>query len=111
MAITVRPPDIEARISFLATSEGGRIGPAKSGYRPSHNFGLQGILNDAAHEYIGQEWVGPGETALANLWLLVPESQTGRFHEGFRFSVQEGSRIVGHGVITKVLNASLAAGA
>ena len=111
MPITNRPPDIEARISFLKTEEGGRAGPAKSGYRPSHDFGLPGTLNDAAHEYIDQEWVAPGESALANIWLLVPEYQTGRLNQGFEFTVQEGKRVVGHGVITKVVNAALQAAA
>jgi hypothetical protein len=43
MAITVRPPDIEAEITYLPTAEGGRRSPAASGYRPTHDFGL-GIL-------------------------------------------------------------------
>jgi len=104
MGITVRPPDIEAEISFLPTEQGGRKSAAQSGYRPNHNFGLPGTLNDAAHEYIGCEAALPGQTVKANMWFLVPEYQQGRLYKGFAFTVQEGSRIVGNGVVTKVLN-------
>lgn len=108
--ITVRPPDLVARIEFLATENGGRSHPARSGYRPNHDCGIAGTLNDAAHEYIGQDSAAPGETMLANVWLLVPEYQAGRLYPGFSFTVQEGSRIVGNAVVQEVLNASLLKG-
>src|SRR5471030_1763971 len=107
MPITNRPPDIEAEISFLSTPEGGRTGPVRSGYRPDHDFGLAGILNGAAHEYDRQEWVAPGETVSARLWLLAPEQQKGRLFEGCKFTVQEGPKIVGRGTVHRVLNAEL----
>ncbi len=107
MPITVRPPDIEAEISFLATELGGRRSPAVSGYRPNHDFGLEGVLNDAAHEYVGCDSVSPGQSAKANIWFLAPQYQEGRLYPGFKFTVQEGSRIVGHGVVTQVINTVL----
>jgi len=106
MPITVRPPDIEAQISFLPTEHGGRQSAARSGYRPTHNFGLS-WLSDAAHEYIDRESAAPGETVHANMWFLAPEYQEHRLHPGFTFTVQEGSRIVGHGVVTRVVNTVL----
>lgn len=108
--ITVRPPDLVAKIEFLSTEHGGRTHPAKSGYRPNHDFGLVGTLNDAAREYIGQDTAAPGETVLANVWLLIPEHQTGRLYPGFRFTVQEGLRVVGNAVVQEVLNGSLRKG-
>ena len=105
--ITIRPPDLIAQIDFLPTEQGGRTLPAHSGYRPNHDFGLKGTLNDAAHEYIGQETATPGESVRANLWLLAPELQAGRLHPGFQFTVQEGSRVVGRAVVQEVLNAAL----
>ncbi len=110
MPITVRPSDIEAEISFLPTESGGRRSPAISGYRPTHDFGLEGTLNDAAHEYVGCDSVSPGQSAKANVWFLVPQYQEGRLYPGFEFTVQEGSHIVGHGIITKVINAALKRG-
>jgi translation elongation factor EF-Tu-like GTPase len=108
--ITVLPPDLLAKIAFLRTEEGGRSGPARSGYRPNHDFGLPGTLNDAAHEYVGQDWAAPGETVDAKVWLLVPELQRGRLHTGFTFTVQEGSRVVGKAIVQEVLNALLLKG-
>lgn len=104
MSITDRPPDIEAEISFVLTEQGGRKLPAFSGYRPNHNFGIPGTLNDAVHEYINSEAVAPGQTVKANMWFLTPEFQHGRLYKGFTFTVQEGSRIVGKGVVTNVIN-------
>jgi translation elongation factor EF-Tu-like GTPase len=101
------PADLEARITFRGTDSGGRRGPVTSGYRPNHDFGLPGELNDAQHEYPDAESVHPGESARALLWLLAPERQTRRLHTGFRFTVQEGRKVVGHGEVVRVLNASL----
>jgi translation elongation factor EF-Tu-like GTPase len=83
------------------------MGPAKTGYRPDHDFGLPGTLNGAAHEYVGREWVSPGENVYALLWLLVPEYQRGRLFEGFKFTVQEGRKVVGTGTVRCVLNPEL----
>jgi translation elongation factor EF-Tu-like GTPase len=98
-------PDFRAEITFLTTEQGGRVGPVKSGYRPSHNFGLpNGEINDAAHENIGQEWVPMGTTVDALLQLLNPERQAARFYPGFEFTVQEAMKVVGHGRIIEILN-------
>jgi translation elongation factor EF-Tu-like GTPase len=100
-------PDLEAQVRYLSSSEGGRKSPVYSGYRPNHDFGLPGELNDGQHEYPGREWVQPGDSATALLWLLAPERQRRRLYVGFEFKVQEGPRIVGIGTITNVLNAEL----
>lgn len=109
MARPGRPPDIEADICFLSSQDSGKSGPIRSGYRPHHDFGLDGMFNDAYHEYIGVESVTPGTTARAQLWFLAPEYQAGRLHPGFKFIVQEGSHIVAHGVVVHVLNPTLQA--
>lgn len=104
-----RAPDIEADIRFLSTDDGGRAHPVRSGYRPSHDFGVDGMLNDAYHEYVDVDSVAPGSTARAKLWLLAPEYQAGRLAPGFKFTVQEGAHVVAHGVVVRVLNAMLQA--
>lgn len=75
-----------------------------SGYRPDHDFGLKGELNGAQHEYLDREWVDPGETVRALLWLLVPDRQQNRLHEAAEFTVREGVRVVGRGRITRIMN-------
>ena len=101
------PPDIEAEIRFLSPEEGGRHTPYRSGYRPNHDFGTDGMLNDAHHEYVGIDTVAPGDTVTARLWFLAPDYQAGRLYEGFEFTVQEGARIVGRGRVSKVINKGL----
>jgi translation elongation factor EF-Tu-like GTPase len=104
MGSAQHPPDIEAEIYFLPTEQGGRHSAAPSGYRAPHDFGLNGMLNDAMHEYSECESVAPGKSAKANMWFLAPEYQHGRLHSGFEFTVQEGSRVVGRGIILRVVN-------
>ncbi len=103
-----RNPDIEAEIYILREDEGGRRTPVQTGYRPSHNFGLNGMLNDAQHEYIGTDIVELGNTAGAYLWFLRPEYQEGRLYVGMEFTVQEGSKVIGRGRVTKIINSKLA---
>ncbi len=103
-----KPPDIEAQITYLPTEAGGKTKPALRGYRTTHNFGHpDGMLNDAHHEYPGTGSVAPGATAQALIWFLVPEYQEKWLFDGLKFTVQEGSRVVGHGVVTKVINEKL----
>lgn len=98
---------IEAEITFLPTESGGRQKPVRSGYRPNHDFGIPGMLNDAQHEYTDKESVSPGETVTARLQLHRPDLQRGRLFVGMRFTVQEGNRIVGNGKILRVCDKQL----
>ena len=97
-------PDIEAEIEFLTTAAGGRRTPVKTGYRPTHAMARTDVLNDAHHEYPDKEWVHPGETVRTRMWFFAPEYQADRLLKGMEFTVQEGSKIVGHGRILRVLN-------
>ena len=107
MVLEDRLPDIEAEVRFLKTAEGGRRGPVRSDYRPDHDFGLEGMLNGARHDFVGREWVALGEPSISRMRFTVPEYRRGRLFPGFEFTIQEGSKIVGHGRITMVLNAEL----
>ncbi|WP_299399980.1 hypothetical protein [Pelagibius sp.] len=85
-------PDIEAEVRFLATEEGGKSQPCRSGYRTTHNFGLDGTLTDALHVFPGVKEVLPGETVTTRMSFLAPQYQEGRLYVGFRFTVQEAKR-------------------
>lgn len=102
-----REPDIEAEIEVIPTDCDGRRSPMFSGYRPNHDFGVEGMLNDALHEYPDSGQLNPGAKGRALLWFLCPEHQLNRLYEGMHFTVQEGRRVVGRGVILKVLNETL----
>ena len=99
-----RPPDIEAQITYLPTDAGGRKTPVYSGYRPIHDFGNPEGLYGAEHEYPDVSPIPPGATARAVLWFISPDSLAKRLYEGFKFTVQDGRQVVGHGVVTKIIN-------
>ena len=70
-------PDIEAEVRFSTTLEGGRNGPVCTNYRPCHDMGIDGMLNDGKHEFVDREWVALGDTVVSRIRFLVPEYQAG----------------------------------
>ena len=105
--LTAEIPHLEARITFLPTSAGGRHGPVYSGYRPQ--FFYDGRDWDAVQNYPDVIRVNPGDSVLATITFLSPESHRGRIRKGMRFDVREGSRVVAHGCVTLILDDNLAA--
>jgi len=85
-------PDIEAEVRFLATEEGGKRQPCRSGSRTTHDFGLNGTLTDALHVFPGVTEVLPGETVTTRMSFMAPQYQAGRLYLGFRFTVQGAKR-------------------
>ena len=78
-----------------------------SGYRPSHDFGKNGHLNDGMHEYPDGGRIEPGSFGRALIWLLAANENYGLLSVGDEFTVQEGNRVVGRGSITALRNAKL----
>lgn len=102
-----RPPDVEARVTYLPTSEGGKNCAVSSGYRPMHDFGVPDVISDAQHIYPDCQKVTPGSTARVLMNFLVPDIHKRRLYEGMEFTVREGNWVVGHGIVTRVLNEEL----
>jgi len=98
-----RAPDIEAEVTYLPTSEGGRTIPARSGYRPNHLV-MDGYLTSGHHEYLDKEEVAPGEMAKAHIWFITPDLYSQSMWIGREIRVQEGSRLVGYAKITQIFN-------
>jgi translation elongation factor EF-Tu-like GTPase len=96
-------PDLRAAVTLLS-SDSGRKSPVMSGYRPNHRFGDRREINDALHTYEKDGWVQLGESVGAALSLSSPERLAGKLYVGMPFTVQEGGKIVGGGVITQILN-------
>ena len=101
--------DIEADIWFLPTEAGGRHGPAKSGYRPQFFYDNQDW--DAQHEFVGVEWVHPGEKVLARLSFFKPDFHLGKVHVGMPFLIREGAKTVAYGVVRAILDLEASAAA
>jgi hypothetical protein len=83
-----REPDIVVELTLYPTEAGGRKQPLWQGCRLPHDFGLPGEMNDGMYEFLDKP-PAPGETAKANVWLLCPERNYGRFEIGFIFRVWE----------------------
>lgn len=98
-------PDVKGIVSFLSTTEGGRRGYAGQGYRPQHVFQKDWITS-GQHQYIDQETVEPGESALAKVWFLTPLE--GSLEVGTKLRIQEASKLVGYLLVTEIYNESLA---
>lgn len=96
------PRDIEAKLYFLTTEEGGRSVPAVSGYRPQ--FFYNGLDWDAPHEYPDVEKVKPGDTVRAFLAFMSPQEHLGKIQVGMEFLVREGTQTVARGKVTQILD-------
>ncbi len=99
----MRAPDVEAEFTMLATSAGGRQGPAFSGYRPAHKV-RDDYLTSGEHQYLDSEQVFPGQTARCTISFLTPEVYPQCLWVGRVLDVQEGRHLVGHARITRILN-------
>jgi len=88
----------EAEVYVLTKEEGGRHTPFFNGYRPQFYFRTTDVTGDIQLEE-GVEMVMPGDNAKFTIELITPIA----IEEGLRFSIREGGRTVGSGVVTKIL--------
>ena len=95
------PKDIEAMINYLSPEEGGRNTPVFSGYRGQFHYNDNDW--DAPQIFPDAEQVKPGESVRAYLGFVSPKEHIGKVHVGMEFQVREGARVVGNGVVTKIL--------
>jgi translation elongation factor EF-Tu-like GTPase len=93
--------DIDAEITFLPTKDGGRNGPAFSGYRPQ--FYYDGHDWDAIHTYPDVKQVNPGDTVRAFSSFISPECHCGKLWPGNLFLIREGQRVVGYGIVKQII--------
>ncbi|MFF2450767.1 hypothetical protein ACFVSW_27445 [Neobacillus sp. NPDC058068] len=98
--------DVEAKITFLTTEEGGRNFPVYSGYRPAHLV-KEDYLTTGTHHYYNKEKVELGETVLGTITFITPEAYPNTLWVGKRITIQEASHIVGYAEITKIFNETL----
>ncbi len=88
----------ESEVYVLTKEEGGRHTPFFDGYRPQFYFRTTDVTGDISLEE-GVEMVMPGDNAKFTIELITPIA----IEEGLRFSIREGGRTVGSGVVTKIL--------
>ena len=89
----------EGSVYVLKKEEGGRHTPFMNNYRPQFYFrttDVTGVVNLPE----GTEMVMPGDNVEMSVELIQPVAMD----EGLRFAIREGSRTVGAGRVTKVLD-------
>jgi elongation factor Tu len=97
-----RARDIEAQVTFLTAAHGGRSAPAFSGYRPQFYYDAHDW--DAIHEYPDVAQVNPGDTVRAYLCFLSPHEHLGKIKPGTAFLLREGTKVVGYGAVTRLVD-------
>ncbi|WP_206830603.1 elongation factor Tu [Alicyclobacillus fructus] len=89
----------EAEVYVLTKEEGGRHTPFFNGYRPQFYFRTTDVTG-VVQLPEGTEMVMPGDNVSMTVELIAPIA----VEEGTRFSIREGGRTVGAGVVTKILS-------
>ena len=88
----------KAEIYALKKEEGGRHTPFFAGYRPQFYFNTTDVTGSMKLES-GVEMVMPGDNTNLEITLIIPVAM----ETGQRFAIREGSRTVGAGTITEII--------
>ena len=88
----------EAEVYVLSKDEGGRHTPFFKGYRPQFYFRTTDVTGTVDLP-ADVEMVMPGDNINMEVTLINPIAMD----DGLRFAIREGSRTVGAGVVTKVI--------
>ena len=96
---SVKPhTEFTAQIYVLTKEEGGRHKPFFTGYRPQFYFRTTDVTG-IVHLPEGTEMVMPGDNTEMEVELI----STIAIEEGTRFSIREGGRTVGSGVVSTIV--------
>ncbi|MBL7789729.1 MAG: hypothetical protein JNL75_07895 [Chitinophagales bacterium] len=99
--------DFIAILSYRTTDEGGRLTPAKSGYRPQVKFDFTEMQTSGQQTFIDKDTVFPGDTVEAKIKILSPDYFAGCLTEGMQFEFREGATVIGTGEIKYIVNDKL----
>ena len=88
----------KAEVYVLTKEEGGRHTPFFTNYRPQFYFRTTDVTGVVTLPE-GTEMVMPGDNVSINVELISPIA----IEEGTRFSIREGGRTVGSGVVTSIV--------
>ncbi|KAH7489173.1 hypothetical protein PRIC1_009922 [Phytophthora ramorum] len=95
---TINPhTKFEAEVYVLKKEEGGRHTPFFSNYRPQFFFRTADVTGDIQLK-AGTEMVMPGDNTAIDIELIHPIA----LDNGMKFSIREGGRTIGAGVVSKV---------
>ncbi|MFA6194205.1 MAG: elongation factor Tu [Patescibacteria group bacterium] len=96
---TITPhTEFTAEVYVLSKDEGGRHKPFFNGYKPQFYFKTTDVTGDI-NLPAGTEMVMPGDTTNLTIKLIAPIA----LEDKQKFTIREGGRTVGAGVVTKIL--------
>lgn len=101
--------DFIALLKYKTTKEGGRLTPAHSGYRPQVKFPFTRMSTSGIQTFIKQDTVAPGGSVMATIKIIQTEYFKGKLYENLAFDICEGTKIIGSGEITSIVNLDLKA--
>ena len=90
--------EFTAEVYVLSKDEGGRHKPFFNGYKPQFYFKTTDVTGDITLP-AGTEMVMPGDTTNLTIKLIAPIA----LEDKQKFTIREGGRTVGAGVVTKIL--------
>lgn len=93
--------NLKATITLFPTDQGGRKKPVYTGYRPSFAFNTEKHYSGEI-ELIAREELQPGQTSKAYIKLLPAKTIRKNLKPADAFSITEGNKTVGSGVIEEV---------
>ncbi|HJD61078.1 MAG TPA: elongation factor Tu [Rickettsia endosymbiont of Columbicola hoogstraali] len=97
---SITPHDeFEAEVYVLSKDEGGRHTPFTNNYRPQFYFRTTDVTGTIELP-ADKQMVMPGDNATFKVKLISPIAM----QQGLEFSIREGGRTVGAGVVSKVIN-------
>ena len=99
--------DFVAELKYLTAEEGGRKTPAFSGYRPQIKFEFAERQTSGQQTFLNKDTVYPGDTVEAAIKIISVEYFENTLTEGMSFDFREGSKVIGTGKITGILNTKL----
>lgn len=99
--------DFIAELKYRTTAEGGRRTPANSGYRPQVKFDFAEMETSGQQTFIDKDFVLPGETVIAKIKILSPDSFANQLTEGMIYEFREGATVIGTGKILVIVNDKL----
>ncbi len=89
--------EFDAEVYILTKEEGGRHTPFFKGYKPQFYFRTTDVTGEVELP-ADKEMVMPGDTVTFKAKLIAPIAMD----QGMRFTIREGGRTVGAGVVTKI---------
>jgi len=96
-------PNFIALLTYLPAKKGKQTTPVSSGYRPTIKFPFDQGQFTGIQNFIGTDLVFPGDAVTAEITLLSTEFFAGKIYEGLDFDFFEGTTLIGHGIISKLI--------